>query len=97
VKAKHRVLRYTDSIMRYDAEHERAGRRTGAINNDLFAGVTKRHIARPIGADIAAAIICYADDGGSGLRQPPNEHRGKRYCQRDTPTEHKFTVFYASN
>jgi hypothetical protein len=31
------------------------------------------------------------------LRQRPNEHQGKRYCQRNTPTKHKFTVFYASN
>jgi hypothetical protein len=30
------------------------------------------------------------------LRQAPNEHRGKRYYERDTPTRHKFTVFYVS-
>ena len=95
VKTKHCVWSHTDPIMRHNAEHERTSRRTGAIDNDLLASVAKCHIARPICADIAAAIIGYAD-GGGGLRQPPKEHRGKRYYERDPPTKHKFTVFYAS-
>jgi hypothetical protein len=96
VKTKHRVLRNADPVMRHNAEYECTSRRTDAVDNDLLASVAKGHIARPICADIAAAITCYADDGGGGLREPPNERRDERYCERDTPTNHKFTVCYAS-
>ena len=70
VETKHRVRRNTDPIMRHNPEHKRAGRGTGAINDDLFAGVAKGHIARPIGADIAAAIIDYADDCSGAFYEP---------------------------
>jgi hypothetical protein len=83
--------------MRHNAEHEGTGRRTGAIDNDLFTGVAKGHVARPISADIAAAIICYADNGEGILRQPAHCYPGERYCERDAQRKYKFTVDDASN
>ena len=88
VKTEHRVLRNTNSIRGHNAEHERTGRRTGAINNDLLTGITKCHIARPICADIATAIICDADSRNRGFGQQPWQHQDERHCERDLRAKH---------
>jgi|SRR5690349_1275467 len=74
VETKNGIRRNTDAIMRHNPEHKRTGRGTRAINDDLLAGVTKGHIARPIGADIAAAIIRYAHNSG-GARCEAQHHQ----------------------
>jgi hypothetical protein len=92
MKAKHRILRNTDPIMRHNAEHERTGRRTDAIDNDLFAGIAKGHVARPIGADIAAAIIGYANNGAGAFRKEQDENQSERYCECGAQAQEKSTV-----
>ena len=69
--------------MRHNPQHERAGRGTGSINNDLLAGVSQRHIARPIRPDIAAVVVCYTNNGSHGCRQYAKRDYGERYCERE--------------
>ena len=89
VKTKHCVRRNTDPIMRHNAEHQRTGRRTSTINNDLLAGVTKRHKARPINADIAAPIVGYANRGGCGFREAAAQRQAERNYECNAASKHR--------
>jgi hypothetical protein len=78
VKTEHCICGDTNSIMRHDAEHKRAGRRTNSIDDNLLAGITKRHIARPISADVSAPVVRDADDSCRGSHRQHADDGGYR-------------------
>src|SRR5579859_5864529 len=57
MKAEHGVFGDADAARRHDAQDQRAGRRALAVDDDLLVGLARRHVARPIIADIAAVIV----------------------------------------
>jgi hypothetical protein len=69
VKTKHRISCDANAIMRHNTEHERAGRRTPSVNYNLLTGIANDHIARPIRADIAAAVVRYTNNGRRTVRK----------------------------
>lgn len=69
MKTEHRIGSNTNSIMRHNTKHERARGRADPVDDNVLAGIFKGHIARPIRADIAAVVICYANDGRRTVRK----------------------------
>jgi hypothetical protein len=55
--------------MRHNTKHERARGRADPVDDNVLAGIFKGDIARPIRADIAAVVICYANDGRRTVRK----------------------------
>ena len=75
---------YANSIIRHNTEHKRARRGTLPIDDNLLARVAKRHIARPVGADVATEIVSNADTAVAVCESAP----------RNIAPENKMTVHW---
>lgn len=89
VKAELGVCGDADVVARNDAEHHGAGGGAFAVDDDLFATRPQRHIARPIGTDLAAVVVRYPDCRRSGPK--PGQDDGNRKPKRDL----KFRATYS--
>src|SRR5579862_4471683 len=78
VKTKDGSCCDADSVARYDAEQHGTGGRTGSVDDDVLAGVTQRHKARPVDPDIAAAVVCNAHGSRRGIYGRCGSRRGDR-------------------
>ena len=69
VEAKDRIAGDANPIVRHDAKHHGTGGRSCSIDDNLLAGISQRHVARPIGANVASPVVCYAHNCSGGSRR----------------------------
>ena len=63
VKSKHGASRHADAIVRHHAQHQRAGGKAGAIDDDVFTGSANLLEQVEKWADLSAPALQNSDFG----------------------------------